>query len=110
MPSPSIQSTANLHRNAHRQPNTTTPKQRRRRTIINAQVKVDICTVLVSPAQPVLRAKRVAIGRTQVVDPDDDGVCAVERVSGRVGLRREFVAEAAGGTCACAGAGAEEVL
>jgi len=105
-----VQAAAHLRRRSQGQPNTTASKQRRRRTIILTQVKVDIGTVLVSARQAVLAAQRVSRGRAQVVDLDDDGVCAVEGVSAAVGLRSELVAEAAGGAGASAWANTEEVL
>ena len=67
-------------------------------------------TVLVRARQPVLRAQRVALRRAEVVDLDDDRLCAFERVPGAVRLGGQLPAGATGGAGASAGTNAKQVL
>ena len=93
----------NLHSTAHAQTDPGVPKQRRVRFRIDAEIEVEVRSVLVRSRQTALRAQRVALRRAQVRDHDDDAVpCIAERVARAVLLDRELPACAAAGT----GAGA----
>lgn len=54
-------STINLHSTTHSQPHTTATKQRSTSPRIDAQIKVQVGTVLVSARQSILRTQRVAL-------------------------------------------------
>ena len=100
-----------LDSRANSKPNPTASKQSPAGTRVDAEIKVEVGTVLVSAREAALRAKRVARSRAEVGDLHDDGIAGVGKlVAAAVGLRSELPASAAGGTGACAWADAEFVL
>jgi len=92
------------------QSHTSTSKQRSTSSRINAQVKVEVGTVLVGATQSILCAQRVGVCRAKVCDLDDDGPTEGLLVAAGVGGGGQFPAGSAGWTGACAVADAEFVL
>lgn len=84
-----------------RKSDTRIAKERSRGARVHASVKVDIRTILVGARKPVLSAERVALGRTEVGDLDDDGIASVgESIARAVCLGGQFPACATGWTSA----------
>lgn len=78
---------------------------------VAAEVEVDVGTVLVRAREAILRAERVAICGTQVIDHHDDaGTGVAELVAGRVGLTDEFPACTARGSLTGTGSHTVQVL
>lgn len=69
--------TIHLLGGAKRQPNLTVSEERGLRARIRAQVKIDVCAILVRPGQSRLRAQRVPLGGTQIVHHDDNAITGV---------------------------------
>jgi len=102
--------TTNLLSTTHRQSHTTVAKQRSTSTRINAQIKVEVSTVLVGATETVLCTQRVALRRAQVGHLNNNGVAKGLFVARGVGAGSQFPAGSAGGAGARAGADAEFVL
>ena len=102
--------TANLLSTTHRQSHTTAAKQRSTSPRINAQIKVEVSTVLIGATETVLGTQRVALRRAQVGHLDDNGVAKGLLVARGVSAGSQFPAGSTGGAGACAGADTEFVL
>lgn len=68
-------------------------------TYINAGIKVHVRAVLIRTTETILRAKRIALLRTKIIDLDDDAVASIaQTLAGRTGLNGKPPASAAGRT------------
>ena len=70
--SPTILRTRHLHRRPHRQSLPIIPKESRLGPTVTAQIKINICPILIRPRQPILRTQRISTRRTQIDHHHDD--------------------------------------
>lgn len=75
--------TVNLRGRADGKTNSAVAKECLLSTTVAAEIKVDICTVLVSTRQPILCAERVAVSRAQIVDHNDNAGASVAQLVAR---------------------------